>query len=127
MNNFLIAILIICGLTLFSWFTFLIFNILDKDNDEHIYNGCPVIHTIGDLFAAMRWRINHTAIGDAFYTPIIINWVTAIFVWIILFISLVFYFINLIRKLCHTKIVEIPIKNYFSKCINKISNITIFK
>lgn len=127
MNEFLIAILIICGLTLFSWFTFLIFTIIDKNNIEHINNGCPVIHTIGDLFSAMKWRIKYTAIGDAFNMPIIINWVMTLFVWIIMFIYLVSKIINLIRKWCNTAVIEIPIKNYFSKMINKISNITIFK
>lgn len=127
MNEFVIAMFIICGLTLFSWFTFLIFTIVDKDNIEHIDNGCPTIHTIGDLFSAMRWRINNTALGDAFWTPCIVNWGTAIIVWAIMFFSIIGWFINLIRKWCHTKIVEIPIKNYFSKLINKISNITIFK
>jgi hypothetical protein len=127
MNEFLIAILIICGLTLFSWFTFLIFTIIDKNNIEHIHNGCPVIHTIGDLFAAMKWRVKYTTIGDAFNMPIIINWGTSIFVWAFMFFYLIGKIINLIRKRCNTVVIEIPVKNYFSKLINKISNITIFK
>ena len=126
MNEFLIAILIISGLTLFSWFTFLIFTIVDKDNIEHINDGCPDIHTIGDLFAAMKWRVNNTAIGDGFYTPMVINWGTAIIVWVIMFILFISKIINLIRKWCNTIVIEIRIKNYFSKLINKISNITIF-
>lgn len=126
MNEFLITILIICGLTLFSWFTFLIFTIVDKDNIEHINDGCPDIHTIGDLFSAMKWRINNTSIGDAFCTPMIINWGTAIIVWVIMFILFIGKIINLIRKWCNTIVIEILIKNYFSKLINKISNITIF-
>lgn len=127
MNEFLIATLLICGLTLFSWLTFIIFTIIDKDNIKYIHYGCPVIHTVGDLFDAMKWRINNTAIGDGFKTPIIINWGTAIIVWVIMFILLIEAIINLIRKWCNTVVIEIPIKNYFSKLINKISNITIFK
>lgn len=127
MNELLIAIVIICGLTIFSWFTFLIFTIVEKDNIEDIRNDCPTIHTIGDLFSAMRWRVNNTAMGDAFATPCIINWCTAIFVWILLFFYIIGWFINLIRKWCNTKIVEIPIKNYVSKLFKSIYNITIFK
>jgi hypothetical protein len=127
MNGFLIAFVIIGGLTIFSWFTFLIFTIVEKDNIEDKHNGCPTIHTIGDLFSAMIWRVDNTAIGDAFTTPCIINWCTAIFVWILLFFYIIGWFINLIRKLCNTKIIEIPIKNYLSKLLKSISNITIFK
>lgn len=126
MNEFLTAILIIFGLTLFSWFTFFIYVIIDKDNEDILDEGCNKIYTIGDIFKSMKWRILNTSVGDAFSMPIIINWAVAVGVWALIIVNVISVCIIKIITILNVKSFIIRIKNYISNIFTNINNIRIF-
>lgn len=131
MNNFLIAVSIIIGLTLFSWFIFLIYTIVFRNDNTELSYNMPEIHTIRDIFKAMSWRCKNTECGHMIATPIIFNWIAAIGISIILILYLPCKLLEFIYKKIIAKSKAINfytyIANYISKVYNKLMDITIFK
>jgi hypothetical protein len=131
MNNFLIAASILVGLNLFCWFIFLIYTIVFRNDKENLNCDMPEIHTIRDIFSAMRWRCIFTTAGQLIATPIIFNWVAAIGLSVILILYLPCKLLKFIYKkfIAKSKITNFYtyIANYISKAYNKFMDITIFK
>ena len=131
MNNFLIAVLILAGLNLFSWIIFLIYTIVFRNDKENLSCDMPKIHTIRDIFKAMHWRCKYTTAGQLIATPIIFNWVAAIGISVILILYLPCKLLELIYKkfIAKSKATNfyVYIANYISKAYNKFMDITIFK
>lgn len=131
MNEFLIAISLLLGLNIFSWFIFLIYTILFRNDKEELNYDMPEIHTIRDIFKAMSWRCKFTTAGQLIATPIIFNWIAAIGLSVILILYLPCKLLELIYKkfIAKSKVTNFYtyIANYISEIYNKFMDITIFK
>lgn len=131
MNEFLIAISLLLGLNIFSWFVFLIYTIVCRNDQTELSYDMPEIHTIRDIFKAMSWRCKFTTAGQLIATPIIFNWIAAIGLSVILILYLPCKLLEFIYKKIIAKLKVINfytyIANYISEFYNKFMDITIFK
>lgn len=126
-NEFVLAFTILfIALFLYPAIMFVIWTITNRGDVDDWYNGCPPIHTIGDLIDAMIWRKRNTAIGEAFCAPLI-NLLTAILITIGYIVMGITLFVKWILEYFHlTKYVK-KFGNFFNKLWNKFKSITIFK
>ena len=131
MNEFLIAISLLLGLNIFSWFIFLIYTIVYRNDQTELSYDMPEIHTIRDIFKAMSWRCKFTTAGQLIATPIIFNWIAAIGLSVTLILYLPCKLLELIYKKIISKLIDTNfythIANYISEIYNKFMDITIFK
>lgn len=131
MNEFLIAISLLLGLNIFSWFVFLIYTIVCRNDQTELSYDMSEIHTIRDIFKAMSWRCKFTTAGQLIATPIIFNWIAAIGLSVILILYLPCKLLEFIYKKIIAKLKVINfytyIANYISEFYNKFMDITIFK
>ena len=126
-NELLLALIILfIALFLYPAIVFIIWTIANRDDVADWSNGCPPIHTIGDLFDAMVWRKRNTAIGDAFCSPLI-NLLAALFFTIGYIVIGVAFFIKWILEYFHLTNHVKKVGNFFNKLWNKFKSITIFK
>lgn len=128
MINQLVLALIILFIALFLYpaIVFIIWTITNRGDVDDWSNGCPPIHTIGDLFDAMVWRTRNTSIGDAFNTPLF-NLLAAIFLTIGFIVMGVALLIKWILKCFHLTEHVKKVGKFFNKLWNKFKSITIFK
>lgn len=126
-NQFLLALTILfIALFLYPGIMFVIWTITNRGDVDDWSNGCPPIHTIGDLIDAMRWRKRNTAIGDAFCTPLF-NLLVAIFITIGFIVTGVALFVKWILECFHLMNHVKKVGKFFNKLWNKFKSITIFK
>lgn len=126
-NQFLLALTILfIALFFYPGIMFVIWTITNRGDVDDWSNGCPPIHTIGDLIDAMRWRKRNTAIGDAFCTPLF-NLLVAIFITIGFIVTGVALLIKWILKCFHLTEHVKKVGKFFNKLWNKFKSITIFK
>lgn len=126
-NELLLALIILfIALFLYPGIIFVIWTITNRDDADDWSNGCPPIHTIGDLFDAMVWRKRNTAIGDAFCTPLF-NLLAALFLTIGYTVIVVAFFIKWILECFHLMNHVKKVGKFFNKLWNKFKSITIFK
>lgn len=110
----------------------IIYTIIDRKDHIDICNGCPEIHTIGDIIDACVWRAKYTYFGDILTAPIIgfiASILITIFFIIYLIIKLLWLGLSLLFSLFKINIKKCLIE-FFSTCSdwwNKFKNIVIFK
>lgn len=122
----LVFIILFITLVLYPGIVFVIWTIANRDDVDDWSNGCPPIHTIGDLIDAMIWRKRNTSIGDAFSYPLF-NLLAALFLTIGYIVIGVALFIKWILKCFHLTNHVKKVGNFFNKLWNKFKSITIFK
>jgi hypothetical protein len=126
-NQLVLAIIILyIVLFLYPGIVFVIWTITNRDDVDDWSNGCPPIHTIGDLIDAMVWRKRNTAIGDALCTPLV-NLLAAILITIIYIVIGVAFFIKWILECFYLTDHVKKVGKFFNKLWNKFKSITIFK
>jgi hypothetical protein len=126
-NQLVLAIIILyIVLFLYPGIVFVIWTITNRDDVDDWSNGCPPIHTIGDLIDAMVWRKRNTAIGDALCTPLV-NLLAAILITIIYIVIGVTLLIKWILKCFHLTDYVKKVCKFFNNLWNKFKSITIFK
>lgn len=105
---------------------FIIWTIINRGDVDDWSNGCPPIHTIADLFDAMRWRVRNTREGDMFATPLF-NVIAAIMLTITFILSAIILSLKWILEKLHLLDYIIRFGKFISKQWNNFKDITIFK
>lgn len=113
-------------LIIYPTIVFVIWTIINRDDVDDWSNGCPPIHTIGDLIDAMHWRTNNTTIGDAFRTPLF-NVVAALVLTIGFILLVIILSLKWILEKLHLLNYIIRFGKFISKQWNNFKDITIFK
>lgn len=113
-------------LFIYPTIVFVIWTIINRGDVDDWSNGCPPIHTIGDLIAAMRWRTENTEFGDAFRTPLF-NVIAALIITIGFILSAIILSLKWILEKLHLLNYVIRFGKFISKQWNNFKNITIFK
>lgn len=128
MINQLVLAIIILYIVLFLYpaIVFIIWTIANRGDVDDWSNGCPPVHTIGDLIDAMIWRKRNTFIGDALCTPLV-NLLAAILITIIYIVIGVTLLIKWVLKCFHLTDHVKKVGKFFNKLWNKFKSITIFK
>ena len=127
----MILVLILIGF-IYPLLILIIHTIINRKDRVDILNGCPEIHTIGDIIDACYWRAHHTYLGDILTAPII-GFIASILITIFLIIYLIIKLLWLgVSSLCSLFKINIKkcLKEFFSICSewwNKFKNIVIFK
>lgn len=127
----MILVIILVGF-IYPLLILMIYTIIDRKDPVDILNGCPKIHTIGDIIDACYWRSNYTYLGEILTTPMIgfiASILITIFLIIYLIIKLLWLGLSSLFSLFKINIKKC-LKEFFSICSewwNKFKNIVIFK
>lgn len=127
----MILVIILIGF-IYPLLILIIHTIINRKNRVDIHNGCPEIHTIGDIISACYWRAHYTYLGDILTAPII-GFIASILITIFLIIYLIIKLLWLVLSSLFSlfKInIKKCLKEFFSICSewwNKFKNIVIFK
>lgn len=113
-------------LFIYPTIVFVIWTIINRGDVDDWSNGCPPIHTIGDLIAAMRWRVHNTREGDMFNTPLF-NVIAAIMLTITFILAAIILSLKWILEKLYLLNYIIKFGNFIIKQWNKFKNVTIFK
>lgn len=113
-------------LFIYPTIVFVIWTIINRGDVDDWSNGCPPIHTIGDLFDAMRWRVHNTREGDMFATPLF-NVIAAIMLTITFILAAIILSLKWILEKLHLLNYVIRFGKFISKQWNNFKDITIFK
>jgi len=129
----MILVIILIGFSLiYPLLILIIYTIINRKNRIYIHNGCPEIHTIGDIINACHWRAYNTCLGDILTVPLIgftASILITIFLIIYLIIKLLWLGLSSLFSLFKINIKKC-LKEFFSICSewwNNFKNIVIFK
>lgn len=128
----ILVILLISFSLIYPLLILIIYTIINRKDRVDIHNGCPEIHTIGDIIDACYWRAYNTYFGDILTIPMLgflASILITIFFIIYLIIKLLWLGLSSLFSLFKINIKKC-LKEFFSICSNwwdKFKNIVIFK